>query len=550
MTDRAMATGRAEDGEHPIKLFRARRVLTLVGAPVEAFAVVGEQVAAVGTGAELAARFPGAPTTDLKDGIVVPGFNDAHIHPSIVAEDLLNLDVSPGVVGSLAELTGRVMQQAVATEPGAWIRATRYDDAKMAEGRLLTRWDLDEVAPDHPVLVVHVAGHWGVVNSRALELGGIDDRAVAPPGGEHGRDAAGHLNGVLYERALFEFAYPAVASGPTIVPAAGPEERLDGLRRAQTMFHAAGLTSLGDALVGPRDVALYEAAERRGLLTARINMLLSYDAFEDFRRLGLRSGFGSTRLRFGGVKAFVDGAIGGRTCLLDRPFEGRDDCGMQTTTTAELADLVRTVHEAGSRLAVHANGDRAIALLLDQFEAAEAAMPRPDAHHRIEHCSIVSEDILRRMKRLGAIGVPFGSYVHYHGGKLVEWYGEERCERMFAIRWFLDMGVAVAGSSDYPCGPFEPLVSMQSCVTRRGSDGALVGPSQRITPAEALALYTTAGAYASGEQDTKGRLAPGYLADFVVLGADPAEVAPEELSAIPVRGTYVGGRRVWPLERS
>ncbi|MDP8922338.1 MAG: amidohydrolase family protein, partial [Chloroflexota bacterium] len=259
-------------------------MLTLAGALAEAFAVVGEQVVAVGSGEELVARFPGAPTTDVEDGVIVPGFNDAHIHPSIVAEDLLNLDVSPAAVGSLAELTGRVMQQALATAPSSWIRASRYDDAKMAEGRLLTRWDLDEVAPDHPVLVVHVAGHWGVVNSKALELGRLDDGSVAPPGGEYGRDAAGRLNGVLYERALFEFAYPAVASGPTIVPAAGLEERLDGLRRALAMFHAAGLTSLGDALVGPRDVELYEEAERRGLLSARVNMLLSYDPFAEFRR--------------------------------------------------------------------------------------------------------------------------------------------------------------------------------------------------------------------------------------------------------------------------
>jgi predicted amidohydrolase YtcJ len=316
------------------------------------------------------------------------------------------------------------------------------------------------------------------------------------------------------------------------------------------MFHAAGLTSLGDALVGPRDLALYQEAERRGSLSARINMLLSYDAFAGFQALRLRSGFGSDRLRFGGVKAFVDGAIGGRTCLLEQPFsspEGTDDCGMQTTSTADLEALVRTVHNAGSRLAVHANGDRAIALLLDLIEAADAANPRPDAHHRIEHCSVITDEILARMGRLGMIGVPFGSYVHYHGGNLLAWYGPERVERMFAHRSFLDHGVAVAGSSDYPCGPFEPLLAMQSCVTRCGADGTDIGRSQRITPLEALALYTTAGAYASGEQARKGRLAPGFLADFVVLGADPTAVPPDEIAAIPVRATYVGGQRVWPV---
>ena len=275
-------------------------------------------------------------------------------------------------------------------------------------------------------------------------------------------------------------------------------------------------------------------------------MLLSYDAFSDYERLNLRTGFGSDRLRIGGIKAFVDGAIGGRTCLLEEPFEDPECRGMQTTSTEELREIVRAVHDSGSRLAVHANGDRAIALLLDQIEAADAANPRPDAHHRIEHCTVITEEILGRMKRLGMIGVPFGSYVHYHGGNLLKWYGAERAERMFAHRSFLDLGVAVAGSSDYPCGPFEPLLAMQSCVTRRGHDGASIGPSQKITPLEALQLYTTGGAYASGEQDSKGRLAPGYLADFVVLGADPTATPHDEIAAIPVHATYVGGRRVWP----
>jgi predicted amidohydrolase YtcJ len=536
-----------------VEIFAARRIIALTdpsarsGQAVEpeAFAVLGERIVAAGSASELAGRFPGATLTDLGDSVVVPGFNDAHMHPSIVAEDLLNLDVSSDVVGSLAELTGRVMQQAASTTPGTWIKASRYDDAKMAEGRVLTRWDLDEVAPDHPVLIVQVAGHWAVVNSKALELGGLDDSAVAPSGGEYGRDAAGRLNGVLYERALFEFAYPAVSNGATIVPVATLEERIGGLKRALTMFHAAGLTSLGDALVGPRDLALYQEAERRGMLSARVNMLLSYDQFASFDRLALRTGFGSDRLRIGGIKSFVDGAIGGRTCLLEQPFEGSEYHGMQTTTTEELAEIVRSVHSAGSRLAIHANGDRAISLLLDLIEEANAALPRPDAHHRIEHCTVITDEILRRMGRLGMIGVPFGSYVHYHGGRLLEWYGAERAERMFAHRSFLDAGVGVAGSSDYPCGPFEPLLAMQSCVTRRGGDGASIGPSQRITPLEALALYTTGGALASGEQDEKGRLGVGYLADFVVLGADPTTVPHEEIAAIPVRATYVGGRCVW-----
>jgi predicted amidohydrolase YtcJ len=533
-----------------VRIFRARRVITMARDEPEAFAVLGEHIVATGSAEDLARRFPKAERVNFGDGVVVPGFNDAHIHPAISAEDLLHVDASPSAVHSLADLKARLARQAAKTASGEWIRASRYDDAKMAEGRTLTRWDLDEATREHPVLVVHVAGHWGVVNSRALELGDLDDSSEPPPGGDYGRDGAGRLNGILYERALFEFAYPSVARGPTVMPPSSLDDRLRGLQRALEMFHAAGLTSLGDALVGPPDVALYQEAERRGLLTARVNMLVAYDHFDAVRRLGLQSGFGSHRLRFGGVKAFVDGAIGGRTCLLEQPFAGTDYCGMQTTSTAELVDLVRTVHEAGSRVAVHANGDRAISLLLDQVEAAEAACPRPDSHHRIEHCTVITEDILERMKCLRMIAVPFGSYVHYHGSKLLEWYGAERLERMFAHRSFLDAGVAVAGSSDYPCGPYEPLLALQSCVTRQGFDGPVLGASQRISPYEALGLYTTGAAYASGEHDVKGRLAPGYLADFIVLGGDPLATDPASIASIPVCETYVGGRRVWPAAES
>jgi predicted amidohydrolase YtcJ len=523
-------------------IFGARRIHTLAGDAPHALAVVGEHIVATGSADELARRFPEAEHVQL-DGVVVPGFNDAHMHPSQVAEDVLHLDVSAAVASSNADVLGAVRREAEKTPPGEWIRATRYDDAKMPEGRVLTRFDLDQATTQHPVLVVHVAGHWGVANSLALERGHLDDASQPPPGGDFGRDGNGRLNGVLYERAVFAYAYPAVAGKPTVIPPTGLEDRLKGLQRALAMFHAAGLTSLGDAMAGPEDIRLYQEAERRGLLTARINLLIAYQHFDAIKRLGLMSGFGSSRLRFNGVKGFVDGALGGRTCLLDHADPGWH--GIQTTSTSDLRDLVLSVHEAGSRLGIHANGDRAISLLLDQFEAAQAACPRPDLHHRVEHCSIVTPDILERMRRLGAIAVPFGSYVHYHGGRLLDWYGAERCERMFPVRALLDAGVAVAGSSDYPCGPYEPLLALQSCVTRVGWDGASIGPSQRISPREALELYTTGAAFASDEQHVKGRLAPGYLADFVVLGDDPLEVDPSRLAQVRVLATYVGGQPVF-----
>jgi predicted amidohydrolase YtcJ len=528
-------------------IFRAGRVVTMGDDAPEAFAAAGERVVATGTVGELRRRYRDAEVVDFGSATIVPGFNDAHAHLAIAAEDMLHLDLSMDAVGSLAEIAAVLSEQAKHTPAGGWIRGSRYDDAKMPEGRVLTRWDLDEISREHPILILQVAGHWGVVNSKALELGGIDESTEEPFGGKFGRDGNGRLNGLLFEQAIFDFAYPqATKRAQTIAPPSTPEDRQRGLRRAMDAFHAAGITSVTDAMVGPADIALFQEAQKRGALTMRINMLLHYEHYGLLAKLAVRTGSGTDRLRLGGIKGFVDGAIGGRTCLLEQPFEGTsDDYGMQTTSDADLRDIVRMVHLDGNRVCVHANGDRAIGKLLDQLEAAQREKARPHLHHRIEHCSVVNAEILDRMKAVGAIAVPFGSYVHYHGAKLLEWYGAKRLERMFAHRAFLDAGVAVAGSSDYPCGPYQPLLALQSCVTRTGFDGAPLGLSQRVTAAEALALYTVNAAYASDEHDVKGRLAPGYVADFVVLDGDPLTADPATLGSLGVVATYVGGEKVW-----
>jgi predicted amidohydrolase YtcJ len=204
------------------------------------------------------------------------------------------------------------------------------------------------------------------------------------------------------------------------------------------------------------------------------------------------------------------------------------------------------VHEDGNRIGVHANGDAAIRLVLDAFEAAQREAPRPGLRHRIEHCSVIDQEILARMKALDAIAVPFAGYVAYHGGSLNRWYGPDRTSRMFAHRAFLDAGVAVAGSSDYPCGPYEPLLGIQSMVTREGvDDGEPVGATQRVTPAEALSTFTLGSAEAEEAETIRGRLAPGYLADFVVLEENPLTIDPHGIASIPIQATYVGGECVF-----
>jgi predicted amidohydrolase YtcJ len=540
-----------------VRLVRAARVVTMAGPDATAFAVRDGRITEVGELAALARRHPAAELVDYGEATVVPAFNDAHVHPSMVAEDLLHLDASAEQVPGRAELIALLSAAAARTPAGQWIRASRYDHTRTTGGVVLDRAELDAVSTTHPILLTHVGAHWGVVNSAGLAAGGYQDASTPPPGGQLGRDGAGRLTGLVGEQALFDYCYPSLArGGRTLIPPSGMSERLRGLARFAELLHAAGIASVTDALCGPRELELYAEARRRGELTLRINALLAHPHLDRFEELA--AGLANTepadrpepaepaehRLRLGGIKAFADGAVAGRTALVEEPFEGTDDHGLQACADEELADLALRCQRAGRRLAVHANGDRAIGKVLAAVEAAQAAAPA-DIRHRIEHCSIVTPSLLATMRRLDMIAVPFGGYVDYHGEKLLAWYGAARLGRMFAHRWLLDAGIPVAGSSDYPCGPYQPLRAMRSCVTRESAAGVALGVEQRITAREALGLYTTGSAFAAGEAELKGRIAPGFLADFTVLDEDPLRVAPRRLPSVAVRATWVGGVLVW-----
>lgn len=542
-----MQRGEAESEQ--VRIITAGRIISMSAREPQAIATRGEWIVAAGGLDELRRDFPSAAVHDFGPATVVPGFNDAHQHPTICAEQSLQVDLSPQRIGSTGDLAAALRQRAARTPPGDWVVGCGYDHFRSNAGVELTRADLDRACPDHPVLVVHVTLHAGVVNTRALELAGLTDESAPPAGGELGRDAGGRLTGVLHDQALYDLAFPAFTRRRTIVPRPSTDDSAEAFRRYARKLHAAGITSVGDALVGPQGWELLRRVEQDDRLGLRVNALVAHEHFDHFRSLAIDPPRPGDRLRLGGVKAFADGAVNGGTCLVEQPIEGTDRHGIGRVSPAELDDLVREVHEAGWRIGVHANGDRAIRRVLDAVEKAQSNDPRPDMRHRIEHCSIVDGDLVARMRQHGLIAVPFGNYVAAHGDKLIGYYGPQRAERMFAHRRLLDAGVAVAGSSDHPCGPYEPLFALQSCVTRRSPDGSSFGATQRITAAEALALYTTGSAYASEEETTKGRLVPGHLADFAVLGEDPLTADAEHLSGIPVLETWVGAEPVWSAEQ-
>jgi len=391
--------------------------------------------------------------------------------------------------------------------------------------------------PDHPVMVNHRGGHTSVVNSMALRLAGISKETPDPSGGRFEREG-GELTGMVAENGQRPFQ--------RLIPNTSTrEERREGVALISQKMAAAGLTSVHQTGTSGTHFTAYQDALLAGDLRFRMTAMANGASYRGLRQAGIRTGMGNEWLRIGSVKYYVDGSASERTMRMSTAYEGRpDDFGILVTNQEELDEFVEDAHRAGWQIAIHANGDVAIDMVLQSYEKAMEAMPRPDPRHRIEHCTLVNPSLLARIKAIGAIPAPFYTYVHYHGEKWVS-YGDERLEWMFAHKSFLDYGIRVAPASDHAPGPFEPLMALQSMVTRKDFSGRVWGPSQKITLDQALRVCTVNGAYASFEEDEKGAITPGKLADFVVLGADPHQTDPDALKEIPVARTVVGGRTVF-----
>jgi predicted amidohydrolase YtcJ len=260
---------------------------------------------------------------------------------------------------------------------------------------------------------------------------------------------------------------------------------------------------------------------------------------------GVKTGLGDEWVRVGAQKMICDGSISERTARLSQPYVGRpDDFGILVTSEEELYHQARKAHVAGWQLGTHANGDVGIDTTLRVYERLQKEMPRKDARYRFEHCTVVNDGLVQRIKALGAIPTPFSTYAYYHGEKMKE-YGAERVNHMFALRSFIDAGIRPTQASDYPPGPFEPMMALQSEVTRTDMKGNVWGPQQTITLEEAIRVGTINGAYASYEENLKGSIEAGKLADLVVLGRDVFKEDPSNIINIPIERTMVGGKWVW-----
>ncbi len=526
----------------PDLILRNAQVITIDSRQpaAEAIAIAGDRILAVGSNADIdALAVAGTRKIDLGGSTVVPGFIDGHCHPALSGRRHLRfIDCD---LRSIKAIQDAVRERAAKTPPGEWITGFKYDDTKTAERRFITREDLDAAAPQHPVYIEHRGGHTGYVNSLALAKAGITEQSPDPEGGKFVRDpATGKLTGRVLERAAEIYLNSIPAFGTTT-----RDEDRAAVRLITQMFAKAGVTSSTDAYGTPEDLRAYQDARAAGELSSRIYCMIGYANLDRMIAAGVRTGLGDDWVRVGAMKATCDGSISERTARLSEPYVGRpDDFGIIVADAEELYAYAGKAHDAGWQVGIHANGDVGISMVLDLYERLQRERPRRDPRYRIEHCTVINDTLVRRMKTLGVIPTPFSTYVYFHGEKMPE-FGEERLNSMFALRSFLDAGIGATMASDYPPGPFEPMMALQSMVTRTAMDGKVWGPRQKITIEEALRVCTLNGAYASFEEHEKGSLEPGKLADLVVLGRNPLTEDPFSLITIPVERTMVGGRWVY-----
>jgi predicted amidohydrolase YtcJ len=535
------------------------------GTIAQAIAVEGERIVAVGSDADLKARYTAARTVDLKGRLVTPGFNDAHIHFLGGGLSLLRVDL----IGAktLEEAKQRIAAKVRELPPGSWILGRGWDHTLWG-GQWPTRADLDAVAPNNPVFVQRVDGHVSWTNSLALQKAGVTRETRSPEGGEILHDASGEPTGILKETAGDLVG--------RVVPEATHEEKMKALERALAEARRYGITSIQTNDVPSTEATpLYRDLLRQGRLTVRVAEWQQFDnSVEELKRE--RAEFEALkddplRLRLTALKGYVDGTLGSRTAAMLAPFsDDPHNSGIPRKTPEELTRMIVERDRAGFQIALHAIGDRANRMALDGFEAAFINKPRlqhssppqpPKAarlkivqagpeimRHRIEHAQVVAPSDFERFRHLRVIASMQPSHAISDKRWAQDRLGEYRVQGAYAWHMMKSFGVHVPFGTDWPVEPINPYLGLYAAVTRQSTDGEPAGgwwPQERLTIEDAIRCYTAESAYASFEEKEKGQIAPGMLADLAVHSRDLLTIEPKEILQTEVLMTILGGKVVY-----
>lgn len=513
----------------------------------EAVAIRGNRIIRVGSNAEVEDLIRDSTEVfDISGRSLLPGFIDSHMHISLYGVSKLGIDCKDPQIESIPDLVTAIKERAEHTPAGEWIRAWGFNNTKIAEQRYPTRWELDEASSRHPILVVRTDGHISIANSKVLELAGIDERTPDPEGGRIERDQSGVPTGVLIEAAHMEVMEVAKY---------GEEELQRGLAAASDDLISSGITSLHDAGgFGAYNLRAMQRGVQSGDIKIRIYALIcaltgAQKLVEQVLDSGITSGLGNERYKIGPVKLFTDGSSSGPTIATREPYTSDpDNYGILYYSQNQLNNILGKAHERGFQITAHAQGDRAIEMVIDCIEAALDKYPRQDHRHRIEHAGLTMPDLLERMKELKIIPIPNPAFFYEFGDGYLENYGD-RVNHMYPARDFVDAGIPAAAGSDSPVTDYNPILGIHAAVNRRSQSGNLVGGNQRVSVLEAIRLFTWNGAYASFDEDIKGSIEVGKLADLAVLSDQILAVPEEKIRDIEVEMTLIDGELAFKKTR-
>jgi predicted amidohydrolase YtcJ len=527
-----------------VLLYNGRIYTMAEPARAEAMAIRGDRIVAVGSTAELRRRFRARTEIDLGGRTVLPGLIDAHAHLMGQGVSMLQADLVGA--NSKEEILDRLRRFAQSRPPGSWILGRGWDQNRWPEKAFPTAEDLDRLFPDRPVWLRRIDGHAAWANSKAMELAGVSVQTPDPEGGRILRYPDGRPTGVFIDRAM--------ALVERFIPPPSEEDLERALELAIGECLRYGITSVHDAGVDRRTIERYRRFIDEGRFPLRVYALIGGvgETLEYFCRQGPLLGYGGNRLTVRAVKLYADGALGSRgAALLEDYSDEPGNRGLLIVSADSLARQVERVMACGFQVAIHAIGDRGNRAALDAIARAIERTGRRDLRPRIEHAQIVALEDIPRFRQLGVIA----SMQPIHATSDMYWaearVGPERIRGGYAWRRFLDAGVVLAAGSDFPVEPVNPFLGLYAAVTRQDRSGWPPGgwyPDQRLRLQEAVRAFTLGAAYAAFEEDLKGSLEPGKLADFIVLDRDIFAVPERDIADVRVLETWLGGERVYRAE--
>lgn len=516
----------------------------------EAVAVKDGKISAVGNNDEIIAlRTAETEVIDLHGKVLLPGFIDSHMHVFSFGNSLqmVNLAEAKSVEDIVCMTKDFINKKNIAK--GKWVRGRGWNhDYFEAEKRFPTRYDLDKISTEHPIVVTRACGHVSIVNSKALEIAGITSATTQVEGGRFDIDENGEPLGIFREKAL-GLIYDNI-------PTDSLEEIKDMIREALRYANSKGVTSIQtddlEHLPG-KDfemmIRAYSELKESGELTVRIYeqcLLSDKSRLKDFLSKGYNTGWGDEMFKLGPLKILADGSLGARTAALCTPYaDDPSTSGILVYTAEELEELVKCAHDAGMHVAIHCIGDRTMYMAFNSIEKALRDNPRENHRHSIVHCQITDETLLNKYKELDVVALIQPIFLHYDLHMVEQRVGKEKAQKTYAFKTMLNKGVHVALGTDCPVEALDTMPNIYCAVTRKDlkgypQDGWL--PQEKLTVEEAVYCYTMGGAYASFEENVKGSITPGKFADMVVLSENIFEIEPEKIKDVKVEKTFLGGR--------